>query len=30
MVPGLAMTRSFGDTVAREVGVTSEPGNIFL
>ena len=26
MVPGLAMTRSFGDVCASEVGVTSEPG----
>lgn len=25
-IPGLAMTRSFGDEVASRVGVTSEPG----
>jgi hypothetical protein len=25
-IPGLAMTRSFGDEVASRVGVTAEPG----
>lgn len=25
-IPGLAMTRSFGDKVAASVGVTAEPG----
>jgi hypothetical protein len=30
MVPGLAMTRSFGDVVASGVGVTSEPGKLNL
>jgi serine/threonine protein phosphatase PrpC len=29
-VPGLAMSRSFGDKVASEVGVIAEPGNILL
>jgi len=28
-VPGLAMTRSFGDEVASRVGVTCEPGKFF-
>lgn len=27
-IPGLAMTRSFGDEVASRVGVTCEPGKI--
>jgi hypothetical protein len=26
-IPGLAMTRSFGDEVAGRVGVIAEPGN---
>ena len=26
-IPGLAMTRSFGDEVAARVGVIAEPGN---
>jgi hypothetical protein len=30
-IPGLAMTRSFGDEVASRVGVTAEPGkNLFF
>ena len=31
-IPGLAMTRSFGDKIANIVGVTCEPGilNIFI
>lgn len=28
-IPGLAMTRSFGDEVASRVGVTAEPGKYF-
>ena len=28
-IPGLAMTRSFGDEVAARVGVIAEPGKIF-
>lgn len=27
-IPGLAMSRSFGDRVAASVGVIAEPGNI--
>ena len=27
-IPGLAMTRSFGDEVASRVGVTCEPGKL--
>ena len=27
-VPGLAMTRAFGDDVASRVGVTCEPGKV--
>ena len=27
-IPGLAMTRAFGDGVARKVGVNSEPGKL--
>jgi hypothetical protein len=27
-IPGLAMTRSFGDEVASRVGVTAEPGKL--
>ena len=27
-IPGLAMTRSFGDALAGAVGVISEPGNL--
>ena len=29
-IPGLAMTRSFGDEVASRVGVTAEPGKLVL
>jgi hypothetical protein len=29
-IPGLAMTRSFGDEVASRVGVTAEPGKFFI
>jgi hypothetical protein len=29
-IPGLAMTRSFGDEVAASVGVIAEPGIIYL
>ncbi len=29
-IPGLAMTRSFGDEVAGRVGVIAEPGKIFV
>ena len=29
-IPGLAMTRSFGDEVASRVGVTAEPGKFTL
>jgi hypothetical protein len=29
-IPGLAMTRSFGDEVAARVGVTCEPGKLFI
>jgi hypothetical protein len=28
-IPGLAMTRSFGDEVASRVGVNGEPGKYF-
>ena len=29
-IPGLAMTRAFGDQVASTVGVTAEPGKYHL
>ena len=29
-VPGLAMSRSFGDRVAASVGVIAEPGNFYI
>lgn len=29
-IPGLAMSRSFGDQVAASVGCISEPGSIFI
>jgi hypothetical protein len=29
-IPGLAMTRSFGDEVASRVGVTAEPGKFYF
>lgn len=29
-IPGLAMSRSFGDKVAASVGVIAEPGRLFL
>jgi hypothetical protein len=29
-LPGLAMSRSFGDEVAASVGVIAEPGNIII
>ncbi len=28
ILPGLAMTRSFGDAIASSIGVISEPGNV--
>lgn len=28
--PGLAMTRCFGDSISKTIGVTSEPGNIYI
>ncbi len=29
-IPGLAMTRSFGDQIAATIGLTADPGNIQL
>ena len=29
-IPGLAMSRSFGDKTAAQVGVISEPGNLLI
>jgi len=29
-IPGLAMTRSFGDECASRVGVIAEPGKLFI
>ncbi len=29
-IPGLAMSRSFGDQVAASVGILAEPGNILI
>lgn len=29
-IPGLAMSRSFGDEVASRVGVIAEPGKVYL
>ena len=29
-IPGLAMTRSFGDSVAARVGVIAEPGKSYV